>query len=313
MKKWLFCFLFFSAGSVRSQDSARQAFASPAAAHPARKWLVGAGTAAGYGGSFVLLNQAWYKGYPRSGFHTFNDNGEWYQVDKMGHSWTTYQTSRAATAFWKWAGLPTKKAVFYGAGSSLLFTLSIEYLDGRSAEWGWSWGDVTANVFGAALFASQEMGWRDQRISIKFSSHFNNYSDPVLKARANQLFGASLPERLLKDYNAQTYWLSVNLRSFFAQSTLPDWLNVAVGAGADGMFGGYENVARSKTDGSITFDRRDVKRLRQWYLAPDVDFSRIKTRSRFLKTMFSALNVLKCPSPALEFSAGRPKLKLVVF
>ena len=48
-------------------------------------------------------------------------------------------------------------------------------------------------------------------------------------------------ERMLKDYNGQTYWLSANLKSFFQGSNIPAWLNVAVGYGADGMFGGFEN------------------------------------------------------------------------
>ena len=46
---------------------------------------------------------------------------------------------------------------------------------------------------------------------------------------------------MLKDYNGQTYWLSANLKSFFPGSNIPPWLNVAIGYGADGMFGGFEN------------------------------------------------------------------------
>ncbi|MGZ8537694.1 MAG: hypothetical protein ACXWV9_05480 [Flavisolibacter sp.] len=41
-----------------------------------RKWLAGTATVVGYGGSFILLNEAWYKDYPRSSFHTYNDAGE---------------------------------------------------------------------------------------------------------------------------------------------------------------------------------------------------------------------------------------------
>jgi hypothetical protein len=93
---------------------------------------------------------------------------------------------------------------------------------------------------------------------------------------------------------------------------LPEWLNLAVGYGAEGMFGGYENIARDK-NGNLTFDRRDIKRYREWMLAPDVDFTRIKTKSKFLRTAFSALNVLKFPTPALTFSNGRFKLKALAY
>lgn len=266
-----------------------------------RKWIVGGSTALGYGGSFIFLNEAWYKDYPRSSFHSFNDAGEWKQVDKIGHAWTAYNTSKVTTAFWKWAGVNEKNSVLLGTGSSLLYMLSIEYLDGRSAEWGWSWSDVLADVSGSSLFAAQQLSWKEQKIVLKFSSHRNNYA-PSLNARANDLFGKSIYERALKDYNAQSYWLSFNLNSFGIKS--PHWLNLAIGYGADGMFGGFDNIVYDK-NGTVVFDRRDIKRYRQWYLAPDIDLSRIKTNSKFLRTLFFAFNTLKIPAPSLEFSNGR--------
>lgn len=277
-----------------------------------RKWLIGTASVLGYGGSFIFLNEAWYKGYPRSSFHTFNDAGEWMQMDKIGHAWTAYHTSRVNTALWNWAGVSDRRSVLLGSGTSLLYMLSIEYLDGRSAEWGWSWPDAGADIFGASLFAVQQLTWQEQKISIKFSSHRKNYQPESLEQRANDLFGKSLQERLLKDYNAQTYWLSLNIRSILKNSQLPSWLNIAVGYGADGMLGGYQNLAFDK-DGNISFDRRDIKRLRQWYLAPDIDLTKIKTKSSFLRTVFSVVNVLKIPAPALELSNGKLKGHWVTF
>lgn len=277
-----------------------------------RKWLIGTASVLGYGGSFIFLNEAWYKGYPRSSFHTFNDAGEWMQMDKIGHAWTAYHTSRVNTALWNWAGVSDRRSVLLGSGTSLLYMLSIEYLDGRSAEWGWSWPDAGADIFGASLFAVQQLTWQEQKISIKFSSHRKNYQPESLEQRANDLFGKSLQERLLKDYNAQTYWLSLNIRSILKNSQLPSWLNIAVGYGADGMLGGYQNLAFDK-DGNISFDRRDIKRLRQWYLAPDIDLTKIKTKSSFLRTVFSVVNVLKIPAPALELSNGKLKGHWVAF
>lgn len=288
--------------SVSAQDSSL---------YKRRQWLVGGISVAGYGGSLAVLSQAWYKNYPRSSFHTFNDIGEWQQMDKIGHAWTAYNTSRVTTALWRWSGLPRKESVLLGAGSSLLYMLSIEYLDGRSAEWGWSWPDAGADMGGAVLFAAQELGWKEQRIELKFSSHQRHYSDPQLRARADDLFGKSFPERLLKDYNAQTYWLSFNIRSL-ANSNWPAWLNIAVGYGADGMFGGYDNIARDK-DGNVSFNRQDIPRYRQWYLSPDIDLTRIKTRSRIWRTVFSAFNVLKLPAPALMIGNGRLRLKALAF
>ena len=133
-----------------------------------------------------------------------------------------------------------------------------------------------------------------------------------MEQRADDLFGSSFQGRLLKDYNAQTYWLSANLKAFLPESKLPCWLNIAFGYGAENMFGGYENIA-TNDDGTLTFDRRDLKRYRQWYLAPDVDLTRIRTRSSFLRTVFSMINVIKFPSPALELSQGKLRLRGMVF
>lgn len=281
-------------------------------ANNSRKWLVGSASVAGYGGSFIFLNEVWYKGYPRSSFHAFNDGGEWLQMDKIGHAWTAYHTSRLTTNVWKWAGANENQSVLLGTGTGLLYMLSIEYLDGRSAEWGWSWPDAGADIFGATLFASQQLTWKEQRISIKFSSHQKNYTPALLNKRADDLFGQSLPERILKDYNTQTYWLTFNLPSLLKTNKLPQWLNIAFGYGAEGMFGGYENIAKDG-DGNITFDRRDIKRYRQWYLAPDIDLTKIKTKSKFLHSVFTALNSLKVPAPALEFSNGQLKFKALAF
>ena len=309
MKKWCFLFFLYSALSVTAQQPADTLAASH---HPSRKWIVGGASFAGYAGSIIAFSQAWYKNYPRSSFHTFNDIGEWQQMDKLGHSWAGYNTSRLTTDMWQWAGASHDASVFLGAGSSLLYMLSIEYLDGRSAEWGWSWPDAGADIAGAGLFAVQELGWREQRIQLKFSAHYKHYPDPVLRKRADDLFGSTFQERLLKDYNAQTYWLSFNLRSFFPRSGLPRWLNVSFGYGAGNMFGGYQNIAHDNS-GTTTFDRRDLQRYRQWYLAPDIDLTKIRTRSRFLRTVFSAVNVLKIPAPALELSRGKLRVKGLAF
>ena len=302
--------LLFCDVNVWSQDTAALTYPFPD--YKKRQWFVGGVTTAGYGGSFVFLSQAWYKDYPKTGLHSFNDAGEWQQVDKVGHGWTAYHTSRLTSDLWRWAGVSEKKAMWLGTGSSMLYLLSIEYLDGRSAKWGWSWADVGANFMGASIYASQELLWKEQRMVFKFSSAPKNYTHDDLETRADDLFGNSFQGRLLKDYNAQTYWLSTNLRSFLPQSKLPEWLNIAVGYGAENMFGGYENLARDE-NGNLTFDRRDIKRYRQWYLAPDVDFSKIKTRSKTLRTLFSALNVVKFPAPALELSNGRLRVRGVVY
>ena len=107
---------------------------------------------------------------------------------------------------------------------------------------------------------------------------------------------------MIKDYNGQTYWLSANLKSLIPKSRLPSWLGVAFGYGADGMFGAESNTAKDAF-GNITFDRRDIRRYRQYYISPDIDLTKIKTNSRLLKLAFGALNAFKFPAPSIEYNS----------
>lgn len=267
---------------------------------------------AGYSGIMIGLNAAWYANYPRSSFHTFNDNAEWLQVDKVGHMYGSYIESRASTELWRWTGIDRKKRIWIGGLSGAAYQTVIETLDGFSAQWGWSWGDFTANLLGSGALIAQELAWDDQRIKLKFSFHKNHYADPELNHRANTIFGKTLAESFIKDYNAQTYWASINLSPFFPKNNLSPWLSVAIGYGADGMFGARENLAKDK-DGNITFDRRDIKRYRQWYLSPDIDFTKIKTNKKGVRLLFTVLSAFKFPAPSLEFSQGKFKVNALHF
>jgi hypothetical protein len=153
---------------------------------------------------------------------------------------------------------------------------------------------MAANTLGTGLFVGQELLWEEQRILLKYSFHQTRYA----KQLPDKL-GGGLAEEFLKDYNGQTYWLSANINSFLKIDGFPNWLNLAFGYGADGMLTGEPN------DPFII----NQNRTRQYYLSLDIDLSRIKTKSHFLKTIFDVLNVIKVPFPALELnSKGRLKM-----
>ncbi len=276
-----------------------------------RLWLVTAVHTAFWAGSYIALDKSWYSNYPRSSFHFFNDNAEWLQMDKLGHVWTSYNVGRASAGLWRWAGLSPNKSAVYGGVSAIAYQSIIEIQDGFSAEWGFSWGDMVANVVGAGAFVGQQIGWKEQRIQIKMSYSPYDYPSDLINRR-NQLFGKGPAERILKDYNSQTYWASINLRSFFKESKLPAWLNLSIGYSADGMVGGMENKWTDKQGNA--FDRTDIPRIRRFFISPDIDLTRIKTKSKVLKTIFFAVNVLKIPAPAIELnSKGKLKGHIIYF
>ena len=240
-------------------------------------------------GTLIGLNQVWYAEYPKSDFHFINDNSEWLQMDKAGHVFSSYHLGRFGAEMLQWSGANKKNQLLYGAGLGFAFLTAVEVLDGYSSEWGASLGDVVANASGTALYVSQELIWKEQRITPKFSFHTTKYA-----GYRPEVLGSSFTEQILKDYNGQTYWLSVNLHSFAKGSKIPKWLNLALGYGADGMITG------NKED-TLPILTSNPKRFRQFYLSLDVDLTKIKTKSHFLKTVFSVFNTVKIPAPTIEF------------
>jgi uncharacterized protein YfiM (DUF2279 family) len=274
--------------------------------------LVTIGNIVGYGSTLVGFYSAWYRQYPQTNFHSFNDSREWLQVDKVGHFYGAYIGSYGSTEMWRWTGLPRNKRIWIGGLSGAVYQTVIETLDGFSVGWGWSWSDIAANLLGSGTVIAQELAWDEQRVKIKFSFHQRNYGDAELNRRADKIFGKSPTERFIKDYNAQTYWASVNLHSFFPKSKLPRWLNVAIGYGAEGMFGAESNIAKDD-NGNTTFNRTDIKRYRQWFIAPDIDLTKIKTKKKGIRLMLGILNAFKFPAPSLEYSNGSFKVNGIHF
>lgn len=266
-----------------------------------------------YTGFSVGLYHTWYKQYPQEGFHTFNDWGEWGNMDKVGHLYTAYFQGVLCYKGAKWTGLSDDKSIMVGAICGGLFQTTIEMMDAFSSEWGFSLTDMGANISGIGLFALQQKYWGEQRIMIKVSSYPKNYDDfsvvgsngtsISLQNRADNLFGASFSEKYLKDYNAQVYWASINVSSFLPENNKwPNWVNIALGYGADNMFGGFEN--EWETEGErFVLSKDGYPRVHQYYLGLDFDFTKIKTKNHFLKGLFSIFNIFKAPSPALEINS----------
>lgn len=250
-------------------------------------------TEAAIGGlTLVGLNQLWYADFEQSKFHTTNDNNQWLQMDKLGHAFTSYQLGKHGTQLLHWSGVNKKHQLIYGATLGFSFLSAVEVLDGFSSEWGFSWGDIMANGAGTGLYIGQELLWKEQRIALKYSFHQTKFA----KQRPDKL-GETFLEQTLKDYNGQTYWLSANIHSFFKKSSVPKWLNVAVGYGAYGMLTGVEVVDSQliKTNGGY----------RQYYLSLDVNLKEIKTNSKLLRSVFDVLNMIKIPFPTLEFNKNK--------
>lgn len=247
-----------------------------------------------YASTMGVLYFAWYKDNDLTNFHWFNDNKAWLQVDKVGHATTAYIISNYAFWSYRWAGVDNNRAAIYAGITGWGAQTVIEILDGFSSEWGASPGDLLANTAGVTLFTGQQLLWKEQRIRLKFSYHTTDF--PQYRP---DLLGDNNLKSILKDYNGQTYWLSVNIASFIKTDTkIPSWLNVGVGYGATGMLGSFSNPQEWQGNTLPHYDR-----YRQYYVSMDVDWTRIQTRSSFLKFVFKTLNFVKLPFPTLEYNS----------
>lgn len=277
------------------------------ATKPHRGRIVGLSTTAAvsYTATMLAVGQLWYANYEQTHFHFFNDNGEWNQIDKVGHSWTAYAESVHISQLYKWAGVESRKSAYIGAGMAWFFQMGIEAFDGFSAAWGASLGDIAANTTGSLLMLGQELAWQEQRILFKYIFHGVDYSHfPAdVQTRAAFLYGTNWQESLLKDYNGQSYWLSFNPWRFSKKESpyFPNWLALSVGYSSNDVFGGFSN--RWKNEDGDFLDYSDIERYRQFFLSVDIDFTQIPTQSDFLKAIFRAINIVKIPAPAFEINS----------
>ncbi len=253
------------------------------------------GEAVLYAGAMTGLYTLWYKDYPASAFHFFNDGAEWQQTDKVCHAAASYYVGRLGYDALRLAGADEKKSVWLGGTIGLFFLTTVEVFDGFSAEWGFSSFDMLANVAGAGLFVGQQLAWKEQRLMLKYSFRPTDY--PSYRP---DLLGENYLSQAVKDYNGITVWLSANMRSFFPQAgLLPRWLNIAAGYGATGMTGGFANHAFDKSGNPIP----EFERYRRFFLSLDVDLSKIPVKSKFLKTAFEVIGFIKVPFPTLEIDS----------
>lgn len=293
LKRLLFVFIFFFVFVISKAQSPVDTTYSEDF-KPGRLALVGGGGSLFYGGMLTGLATVWYQDNHWVGLHLKNDNAGWMQIDKYGHAYTTYLFGKLGMNAMRWTGTKRKKAIWWGGSYGFIFMTSVELLDGHYAEWGFSPMDMVANAAGSMLLISQELAFKKQILTYKFSYHHTKLAE-----QRPGLLGDTDISRVVADYNGQTFWWSLNLRSVFKhQEYLPKWLNIAGGYGAYGMLSAETNPRVYDFDNNVYLP--PVDRYRSYYLSLDIDFTKIQTRSKFLKSTFFFLNLLKVPLPTFE-------------
>lgn len=252
---------------------------------------------AGWVSSTIALQAVWYKEH-WSPFHFFDDSKEWLGMDKFGHSYTSYSIAKNLTSIYRWAGVDKNKSLLIGSSVAFGFQATIEVLDGFSNQWGFSWSDLGANTLGVAWFAWQDLVWQEQRLKLKFSSHLTPYA----KYRPNTL-GSTFAERLLKDYNGQTYWLSISPGQFMGEdSSFPKWLSFSFGYSVDEKLHGDLNEYSLANDAG---DMVSFQAKSQFIFSLDIDFEQFNPKRKWVSALFKAINHVKIPFPALVVTGNK--------
>jgi hypothetical protein len=164
---------------------------------------------------------------------------------------------------------------------------SIEILDGFAADYGASAGDLVANTLGAGIALGQYLAWGEIKIQIKYSFHPTSYAK-----KRTELLGENALQEPFKDYNGQTYWLSGNMASLTNSKKIPQYLNLALGYGAEDMISADKEVNEAW----------GYSPYRKYFLSLDVDFEKLKGRKKGINTLLYLLNAIKLPFPTLEYS-----------
>ncbi|MBW7866752.1 MAG: DUF2279 domain-containing protein [Brumimicrobium sp.] len=246
----------------------------------------------GWVGSIVGLQGVWYKDSWSNKMHIFNDSKEWRGMDKMGHAFTGNMIAKNMSALYRWSGLTRNQSLLIGSSISFGYMATLEILDGFSTNWGFSWSDIGANSLGIAWNVWQELAWQEERIKLKFSAHLSPYA----KYR-QEVLGSTFMQRILKDYNGQTYWLSISPGSFLSSSSrFPKWISFSFGYSIDQKLHGQADIYTYYSDNAPpkTFYAQS-----QFLFSLDIDFEKIPTKKKWLHVIFKAINHVKMPFPAM--------------
>ncbi len=237
-----------------------------------RLLVIGGVTAGAFIYGYVIQNNIWWKG-SKSKFH-FNFQQDWKYAlgsDKFGHFFFGTSLTKIYADAFQWAGMNRKKALFYSGILSWSYQTFIEIRDGFSKEYGFSWGDFSANTLGA-LFPNLQRRYPFLR---NFNFKLSFYPSERFKNESNRY--------ILDDYESAYNWLSINIKNMLPRRIgkfVPPFINIAIG----------HSVKR------LLYSDRN----HELFLALDWDISFIKTDNYLLKSLLTIIGLYHLPSPAVK-------------
>lgn len=221
----------------------------------------------------LYLQKAWW--YEQRGpFHIVYDWPYARSIDKIGHLYGTALLAHFFSAGFEASNLSIEDSYLYGGIAALTFQLYVETEDGFGPKWGFSPGDVIADILGATY----SIGQYYYPVLKNFQFKHSYYPSP--KYLSNETLN------FIDDYEGQKYWLAFRMEELLPESVAknwPDFLNLAVGYGVD------------KLDGRGGGDS-------EFYFALDLDAEQIPLYGSFWQFLKNTLNYVHFPLPGIRIS-----------
>ncbi len=251
----------------------------PYKVNPVKMTILGVVGAGVFTGFHIYYSNTWWK--DRRDYFKFAADGYYARnIDKASHVYTANFFTVATSVAYEWTGLSPKKALFYGALTSLAYETYIEVNDGFAPNWGFDWGDMGANVFGAVYPFLQDLVNPLKHVNFKWS-----FKPDWLKKKVTN------NDDLLDDYTNMTFWLSVNPMIVLPKSVTkaklyPNFLALALGMSIQNA----SHVTGSSSAKVV------------WLIALDWDVNQLPGNSDFMKKLKKILNFYHFPAPAVKIS-----------
>jgi hypothetical protein len=238
--------------------------------------VVGVGV---FTGMHIYYSNTWWKEqrdyfkYAQDGYYARN-------MDKASHVFTANFFTEASAVAYEWTGIHPDKALLYGAITSMAYETYIEINDGFAPNWGFDWGDMGANLFGAVYPFIQKAAPVLENVNFKWS-----FQPGWIKKKAEN------SDDLLDDYTNMTFWLSVNPEFIFSKKVTqgkfyPNFLALALGMSVKN--------ASHVTGSTYAYT--------EWFISLDWDIRKLPGDSDFMKKLKKLLNFYHFPAPAVRIS-----------
>ncbi len=234
---------------------------------------VGGITAGVFIWGYEVQNNLWWKG-DKSKFHFEWKHDLAYALgeDKFGHFFFPYLIVNIYSQLFNWTGIDYDKSLLYAGALALSYETFVEIRDGYSKQWGFSWGDFSADVLGAAYPVLQNKIPILQNFNFKISF----YPSDRFQEGSNRV--------IFDDYESTYDWLSVNVHNILPdklKNYYPEFINLAIGHSVE------------KLDNNGGGNHR-------FYIAIDWNLEELPGNGWFWNLLKRNFNYYHLPSPAVQ-------------